>query len=76
MATSVSREESTRDPVVERDRVLDELGYAPASVDQLAQRTRLDAAKLAAHLSRLEISGSVQALPGGWFQRIAARVIE
>ncbi|MGZ5035510.1 MAG: DNA-processing protein DprA [Usitatibacter sp.] len=68
--------ESPGERVVERDPVLDEMGYGPASVDQLAQRTRLDAAKLAAHLSRLEIAGHVRALPGGWFQRVADRVIE
>ncbi len=68
--------ESNRDRVVEEDPVLEEMGYAPASVDQLAQRTKLDAAKLAAHLSRLEISGRIRALPGGWFQRVATRVIE
>lgn len=68
--------ESPGDHVVEDDPLLEAIGYAPASIDQLAQRTGLDAAKLAAHLSRLEIAGRVRALPGGWFQHVANRVIE
>jgi len=57
------------DCLAEVDPVLGALGFAPATVDQLAQRTGLDAATLAAQLARLEIEGSVAALPGGWFQR-------
>jgi DNA processing protein len=60
----------------EDDPLLEAMGYAPVSIDQMAQRTGLDAAKLAAQLSRLEIAGSVGPLPGGWFQRVATRVIE
>jgi DNA processing protein len=62
--------------VVPRDALLDAMGFGPVSIDQMAQRTELDAATLAAHLSRLEIAGALQALPGGWFQRVASRVIE
>ena len=68
--------ESPRDCVVEHDPLLEEIGFAPASIDQLAQRTGLDAAKLAAQLSRLEIAGRIRALPGGCFQRVTTRVIE
>jgi len=68
--------ESQWDCAVERDPLLEEMGFAPASIDQLAQRTGLDAAKLAAHLSCLEIAGRVRALPGGWFQRVANGVIK
>ena len=46
------------------------LGHGPATVDQLAGRTGSDAAKIAAELSRLEIEGSIAALPGGRFQRL------
>ena len=56
--------------------ILDAMGFAPATLDQLAQRTGLDAATLAAQLAHLEIEESVAALPGGWFQRVAKRVIE
>ncbi len=68
--------ESSRDCAVELDPLLGEIGFAPASIDQLAQRTGQDAAKLAAQLSRLEIAGRVRALPGGCFQRVTTPVIE
>jgi DNA processing protein len=58
------------------DPVLQAMGFAPTSIDQMAQRTGLDAAKLAAHLSRLEIAGRIEAWAGGWFQRVRKRVIE
>lgn len=51
------------------DLVLDALGFAPASLDELAMRTQLGAATLAARLTRLELEGSVDSLPGGRFQR-------
>jgi DNA processing protein len=68
--------ESPPDCAVKRDPLLEEMGFAPASIDQLSQRTGLDAAKLAAHLSRLEVAGRVRALPGGWYQRVTNHVIE
>ena len=58
------------------DPVLAAMGFAPATFDQLAQRTGLDAATLAAQLARLEIEASVAPLPGGRFQRIEKHVIE
>ena len=61
---------------VQADPLLDAMGFAPATIDELAQHTGLDAATLAAQLARLEIEESVAALPGGRFQRIAGRVIE
>jgi DNA processing protein len=51
------------------DIVLDALGFGPATVDELAMRTQLGAATLAARLTRLELEGSVDSLPGGRFQR-------
>jgi DNA processing protein len=60
----------------EADPILAALGFAPATVDQLAQRTGLDAATLAAQLARLEVEAGIAALPGGRFQRIEKRVIE
>jgi DNA processing protein len=60
----------------DHDPLLDAMGHAPISIEQMAQRTGLDAAKLAAHLSRLEIEGRIAALAGGWFQRVEARVIK
>jgi DNA processing protein len=58
------------------DPLLEAIGFAPASIDQLAQRSSLDAATLAARLSHLEIEGRVEALAGGWFQRVDKRDIE
>jgi DNA processing protein len=58
------------------DPLLDAMGFAPISIDQMAERTGLGADKLAARLSRLEIEGRVAALAGGWFQRTTTRVIE
>ena len=58
----------------EHDPLLDAMGHAPISIEQMAQQTGLGAAKLAAHLSRLEIAGRIEALAGGWFQRVKARV--
>jgi len=51
------------------DALLDAMGFAPACLDQLAARTGLPAASLAARLSQLEVDGRVDALPGGLFQR-------
>lgn len=61
----------------ERDPVLGKMGDAPMSLDQIAQRTGLGAAKLAALVSKLELEGRIAALAGGWFQRTRkTRVIE
>ena len=66
-----------RDNVASRDDpVLAAIGFAPATLDHIAQRTGLDAATLAARLSWLEIEGRVRAIAGGWFQRAENRVIE
>lgn len=46
------------------------MGFDPVSMDQLAGRTGLDAAAIAAQLSLLQIEGRVSALPGGRFQRL------
>ncbi|HET9650713.1 MAG TPA: DNA-processing protein DprA [Usitatibacter sp.] len=54
----------------EEDPLLGKMGFAPVSIDQMVELTGLAAASLAAQLSRLEVEGRVQALPGGWFQRI------
>ena len=59
-----------------RDAVLRAIGHATLSIDELVGLTGLAAARLAAHLARLEMRGRVSALPGGRFQRVEARVIE
>ena len=57
----------------EPDDVLEALGFGPASLEQLAARTGLEAARVAARVSMLELEGSVVPLPGGNFQRVAPR---
>jgi len=53
------------------DPVLEALGFAAATLEQLASRTGLDAASLAARMSMLELQGRVVALAGGSFQAVA-----
>lgn len=68
------KREAGRDDSNPRDEplspLLEVMGFAPVTVDQIAQRTGLGAAALSAQLSRLEIEGRVFALAGGWFQRV------
>lgn len=46
------------------------MGHAPASLDEIAQRTGMAAARVAAQLSRFELEGRIAPLPGGLFQRL------
>jgi DNA processing protein len=50
--------------------LLSAMGHGPVSLDEMARRTGLAAAALAAQLSLLEVDGHVEALPGGRFQRL------
>ena len=43
----------------------------PLSLDELMDRTGMDAAALQARLLELELDGRVERLPGGLFQRLA-----
>ena len=47
------------------------LGHSPASVDTLAIRCGMPAAGVASALTRLELAGRVERLPGGLFRRLA-----
>lgn len=62
------------------DPVLDAVGFAPTSMDRLAEATGLPYPALAARLSRLEIEGRIASLAGGRFvaikKRPRTRVIE
>lgn len=49
----------------DRSRVLELLGYSPASVDELARRAHLTPAVLAALLLELELAGRIERHPGG-----------
>lgn len=50
--------------------LLQALGFDPCSLDVLQARTGIATAPLQAELMTLELSGEVQRLPGGLFQRI------
>ena len=63
-------------PEADRNDVIGAMGFGPATLDDIAERTGLDAATLAARLSRLEIEGRVRSLAGGRYQRAEKRVIE
>jgi DNA processing protein len=49
------------------------MGHAPASLDEIVQRTGMAAARVAAQLSRFEVEGRIALLPGGLFQRLTPR---
>ncbi|WP_045450153.1 DNA-processing protein DprA [Caballeronia cordobensis] len=51
-------------------RVLDALGHAPATLEILAARTRLDGAALQAALLPLELAGQIAALAGGRYTAV------
>jgi DNA processing protein len=51
--------------------LLETLGHSPASLDALALRTGDSASTLAAELTRLELAGRVERLPGGLYRQLA-----
>jgi DNA processing protein len=59
-----------RSPARDRDELLEALGFAPATLEQLASRTGLEVPHLTARMSMLELAGRVIPLPGGAFQRV------
>jgi DNA processing protein len=70
--TPVERDaNAVKDPVP--DPMLQAMGHAPISIDELVERTGRTAAAIAARLSMLEMRGAVSALAGGLFQRMSAR---
>jgi len=54
----------------ERDPLLQAMGHAPVSLDDLALATGLEVARVTARITRLELAGRVAALAGGRFQRL------
>lgn len=50
--------------------LLEAAGYDPVSVDQLAERSNLSAAKIQAGLLTLELNGKIELLPGGQYRRL------
>ncbi len=67
-ATRVSPPASA--PPAATDQVLHAIGFESVSPDQIAQRTGLAVAAIAARLARLEIDGEIEAVAGGRFQRV------
>lgn len=55
----------------EPDPLLQQMGYDPASLDQLAERSGLTVEALSAKLLTLELEGRVAQLPGGRYQRLS-----
>lgn len=53
-----------------QQRILDAMGYAPCSLDDLVERTQLTGAEISAILLMLELDGHVAVLPGQRFQRV------
>jgi DNA processing protein len=50
--------------------LLEIMGFDPCDIDTLAARSALDAAEVAALMTRFELEGRVAALPGGRYQRV------
>jgi DNA processing protein len=67
------RAESRVRPSEADQQVLDAMGWQPVALDQLAVRTGLLLADLAAALDRLHTTGWI-AQHGGWYERIAADI--
>ena len=66
----VARERRVEPIPAKEHGLLRKMGFAPVSIDQMAERTGLAPAALSVQLSELELDGRVQALAGGWFQRV------
>jgi DNA processing protein len=54
----------------EYEMLLDALGFEPATIDVLVERTGLPGGSIASMLLILELDGCVAALPGGRYDRI------
>jgi DNA processing protein len=65
--------DATPIPHAPRDALLDLMGFAPISMEQLAVRSGMAASHIAQRFSLLEIEGRIAALAGGLFQRIERR---
>ena len=51
--------------------LLTEIAYDPVHIDSLVGRTGMDIASLTTELLTLELNGQLEALPGGYFRRLA-----
>lgn len=53
------------------DGLLKEISFDPVHMDMLASRTGIDISSLTTELLTLELSGQLEALPGGYYRRLA-----
>jgi DNA processing protein len=58
-------------PTGDESTIIDALGHAPSTLDDLAERTGLPADQLLAELLTLELAGRIATLPGNRYQRLA-----
>lgn len=70
LSLSLPNEATPAAPDANEQKVLDALGFAPCSLDELVARTELTGAEISAILLMLELDGRVAVLPGQHFQRI------
>jgi DNA processing protein len=62
--------EDTAEPTGGGDPLLEVLGHAPASLDSLSARSGRAVQDLAVDLTRLELAGRIEKLPGGLFRQL------
>jgi DNA processing protein len=72
-AVSVATKESSAHADPLRARLLDAMGFEPATIDVLTTRVGLTAAEVSSMLLPLELEGLVEALPGGRYSRLVKR---
>ena len=70
---SAERRPAAAGPRRDEPPVLHALGYDPATIDMLVERTGATAESIGAALVTLELDGRVASLPGGYWQRLAKR---
>lgn len=67
-ASTIARAAHTTEPA---QGLLAHMGHDPVHVDALCERAGLSAEQVSSELLRLELDGSIAALPGGLYQRLA-----
>jgi DNA processing protein len=72
-SAAIAAPEAPRPPSEAERQVLDALGYAPATLEMLANRTDMTDTLLQGALLGLELAGRLSVLPGGWFMRAGSR---
>ena len=70
MGTSAPKPRNEPRVELDADPLLEALGFDPCDIDTLSARSGVAAQDVAAKLTRWEIDGVIEALPGGRYQRI------